>query len=144
MTAAIAALLSILGVVVGAVVQHLLAKQTNHQKQLLEARNEAYVDFLEAVSLVIAAQRAGKREQEVEQLAKLAHAKTRICIFGQESVVRKLAEFWATGAVLQTESQLLSFTRFCLDIRQSLGLKDKTSLNAEVAELLFRVRPPSA
>lgn len=144
MATAITALLSILGVVVGAFVQNLLAKQNNQQKQMLESRNEAYVDFLEAVSLVIAAQRMGKKEQELEQLAKLAHAKTRICIFGDESVVRKLAEFWAAGASLNTESQLLSFTSFCLDIRKSLGLKDKAFLNSEVSDLLFRVKPPSA
>lgn len=144
MATAITALLSILGVVVGAFVQNLLAKQNNQQKQLLESRNEAYVDFLEAVSLVIAAQRMGKKEQELEQLAKLAHAKTRICIFGDESVVRKLAEFWAAGASLNTESQLLSFTSFCLDIRKSLGLKDKAFLNSEVSDLLFGVKPPSA
>ena len=141
MAAAITALLSILGVVVGAFVQNLLAKQNNQQKQLLEARNEAYIDFLESVSLVVAAQRMGKKEQELEQLAKLAHAKARICIFGEESVVRKLALFWAAGASLKTESELLSFIGFCLEIRQSLGLKDKAPLNSEVSELLFHVKP---
>ncbi|MDP3825317.1 MAG: hypothetical protein Q8Q74_02080 [Polaromonas sp.] len=142
MSPAVAGLLSILGVVVGAFLHNYFAKQNNESKQLLESRNQAYVDFLEAVSLVVAAQRLGKKEQEIEQLARLTHAKARICIFGEESVVRKLASFWAAGASLETESEILAFTRFCLDIRRSLGLKDKELLTSEVSQLLFAIKPP--
>jgi len=142
MTVAITALLSILGVVVGAFLQNHFARQNNEAKQLLESRNQAYVDFLEAVSLVLAAQRLGRKEQELEQLARLTHAKARICMFGEESVVRLLATFWDAGATLETESGILAFTRFVLDIRKSLGLKDKELLNAEVSQLLFAIKPP--
>jgi hypothetical protein len=142
MTVAIAALLSIFGVVVGAFLQNYFARQNNEAKQLLESRNLAYVDFLEAVSLVVSAQRLGKKEQELEQLAKLTDAKARICMFGEESVIRKLAAFWEAGASLETESEIIAFTRFVLDIRKSLGLKDKKLLNAEVAQLLFAIKPP--
>ena len=142
MPTVITALLSILGVVVGVVLQNHLAKENNEQKQLLESRNNAYVDFLEAVSLVVAAQRIGKKERELEELAKLTNAKARICIFGEESVIRRLAAFWAAGASLETETEILAFTRFCLDIRKSLGLKDKEFLSGEVSQLLFDIKPP--
>ncbi len=142
MTLAITALLSILGVVVGAFLQNYLARQNNEAKQLLESRNQAYIDFFEAVSLVVSAQRLGNGEQELEQLARLTHAKTRICIFGEESVVRRLATFWEAGATLETESEILAFTRFVLDIRKSLGLKDKKLLHTEVSQLLFAIKPP--
>ncbi|WP_197715433.1 hypothetical protein [Aquitalea magnusonii] len=141
MTVAIASLLSILGVVVGAFLQNYLARQNNEAKQLLESRNQAYIDFFEAVSLVVSAQRLGKKEQELEQLAKLTHAKTRICMFGEEQVVKRLATFWAAGATLETESEILAFTRFVIDIRKSLGLQDKGFLNAEVSQLLFAIKP---
>jgi hypothetical protein len=142
MTTAIAALLSIFGVVVGAFLQNYFSRQNNEAKQLLESRNQAYIDFFEAVSLVVSAQRMGKKEQELEQLAKLTHAKARICIFGEESVVRRLATFWKAGASLETESEILAFTRFILDIRKSLGLKDKEFLHVEVSQLLFAIKPP--
>lgn len=142
MTTAITALLSILGVVVGAFLQNYLSRQNNEAKQLLESRNQAYIDFFEAVSLVVSAQRMSKKEQELEQLAKLTHAKARICMFGEESVIKQLATFWGTGASLETESEILAFTRFILDIRKSLGLKDKEFLNAEVSQLLFAIKPP--
>lgn len=142
MTIEITALLSILGVVVGAFLQNHFARQTNEAKQLLESRNQAYIDFVESASLVVSAQRLGKRDQELEQLARLTHAKARICMFGEESVVRQLAAFWEAGATLETESEILEFTRFVLDIRKSLGLKDKEFLNADVSQLLFAVKPP--
>ncbi|WP_249605388.1 hypothetical protein [Chromobacterium sp. IRSSSOUMB001] len=142
MTVAIASLLSIFGVVIGAFLQNYLARQNNEVKQLLESRNQAYIDFFEAISLVASAQRLGKREQELEQLAKLTHAKARICMFGEEHVVKRLAVFWEAGATLETESEILAFTRFTLDIRKSLGLKDKEFISAEVSQLLFSIKPP--
>jgi hypothetical protein len=141
-TVVVTALLSILGVVVGCFLQHYFTRRNNEAKQLLESRNQAYIDFLEAVSLVVSAQRLADRKQELEELARLTDAKARICIFGEESVVRKLATFWEAGASLETESEILAFTRFCLDIRKSLGLKDKELLISEVSQLLFSIKRP--
>ena len=141
MATAITALLSILGVLAGALLQHRLSRRSHHETHLLEARNAAYIDFLEAVSLVVAAQRMGNRQREIEQLARLTHAKARICIFGEEHVVRRLATFWAAGATLETEQEILAFTRFCMDIRKSLGIKDKEFLQSEVSQLLFAINP---
>ncbi len=141
MTTAITALLSILGVVVGALLQNYFARQSNQEKHLRESRSAAYIDFLETVSQVVAAQRMGNKQRETEQLARLTHAKARICIFGEEQVVRRLATFWAAGATLETESEILAFTRFCMDIRKSLGIKDKELLQSEVSQLLFAVNP---
>lgn len=143
MATVITVLLSIFGVVVGAFLQSHFARQNNQAKDLLESRNSAYVDFLEAVSLVVTAQRIGKKELELEQLALLTHAKARICIFGDEKVIRRLAVFWNSGASLETETEILAFTRLCLDIRKSLGIKDKEFLSADVSQLLFAIRPPS-
>lgn len=141
MTTAITALLSILGVLAGALLQNHLGRQSQHERHLLESRNAAYIDFLEAVSLVVAAQRLGNKQREVEQLARLTHAKARICIFGEEHVVRRLAAFWEAGATLETEQEILAFTRFCMDIRKSVGIKDKEFLHSQVSQLLFAINP---
>lgn len=138
---ALTAMLSLLGVAVGALLQSHFARQSNQERHLLESRNGAYIDFLEAVSQVVAAQRMGNRQREIEQLASLTHAKARICIFGEEHVVRRLAVFWAAGATLETEQEILAFTRFCIDIRKSLGIKDKEFLHSEVSQLLFAINP---
>ena len=113
------------------------ARQSHQEKHLLESRNAGYIDFLEVVSEVVAAQRMGNKQREIEQLARLTHAKARICIFGEERVLSRLATFWAAGATLETEQEILAFTRFCMDIRKAVGIKDREFLHTEVSQLLF-------
>ena len=99
------------------------------------------MEFFEAVSLLVSARRLGKRNQEIEQLAKLTYAKAQICMFGEESVVKQLANFWESGATLETEPEILAFSRFVLEIRKSLGIKDENYLVPEVSQLLFSIKP---
>lgn len=141
MNPAITALLSILGVGVGATLQWWFAKRGNEHKHFLELRYRAYSDFIEAASKLVSARRSGQSSAEVELLAKLTDAKARICIYGEEPVIKRLAEFFAAGASFETESGILSFTRFCLDIRRSVGIKDKTLLSVEMSQLLFGISP---
>jgi hypothetical protein len=138
---AITALLSILGVIVGAALQWWFARSGNEHKQMLELRSKAYADFFESTAQLVSARRLGKTEHEAELLAKLTDAKARICIYGEAAVIRQLAEFWSAGASFETELGILSFTRFCMNVRSSLGMSSDPSLSSEVASLLFGVIP---
>ncbi|NCT82964.1 MAG: hypothetical protein GXC94_07480 [Comamonadaceae bacterium] len=135
------ALLSILGVIVGAALQWWFARRGNEHKQLLELRSKAYADFFESTAQLVSARRLGKTEHEAELLGKLTDAKARICIYGEEAVILELAEFWSAGASFETESGILSFTRFCMNVRRSLGMPSQPSLGSEVSSLLFGVVP---
>jgi hypothetical protein len=141
MDPAITAILSISGVVVGASLQWWFARRTNEHKQLLETRAKAYSDVFEATCRLATARRLGETINEIELLSKLTDAKARVCIYGEETVVRDLAKFWQSGATFETESGILAFTRFCMNVRKSYGIKDASPLNSEVADLLFGVRP---
>lgn len=138
---AVTALLSIFGVIVGAALQWWFARRGNEHKQLLELRGKAYADFFESTAQLVSARRLGEREHEAELLAKLTDAKVRICIYGEESVIRELAKFWSAGASFETESGILAFTRFCMSVRGSLGMPSDTSLSGDVASLLFGITP---
>jgi hypothetical protein len=92
-------------------------------------RNHPYTDFIEAASRLVSARRSGNDTEEVELLAKLTDAKARICIYGEETVIKHLAAFFAAGATFETESGILTFTRFCLDIRRSVGITDSEILH---------------
>ena len=138
---AVAALLSIAGVVIGASLQWWFARRTHEHKQLLDARAKAYADIFEATCRLATARRLNVALNETELLSKLTDAKARVCIYGEEQVVRDLAKFWESGATFETETGILAFTRFCMKVRTSQGLQDSTPLNSEVAALLFGVRP---
>lgn len=47
-------------------------------------------------------------------------------------------EFWQCGATLETETEVLAFTRLCMRIRESLGLR-----HIEISDTLFRLEPSS-
>lgn len=128
---------SIVGVVVGVVLQSLLSKRDQQDTRLAEWRNMAYTDFLNAAALVATAQRHGKTDEIADHLARLADAKTRICIYGDAQVIKELAEFWRHGATLQTESEILSFTRVCLKIRESLNIPGAKIYSPDISQLLF-------
>ena len=138
---AVAALLSILGVAVGATLQWWFARRGNEHKQLIEMRSKAYADFFESTAHLVSARRLGTVPNEAELLAKLTDAKARVCIYGEEEVIRELAKFWSAGASFETESGTLAFTRFCLNIRRSFGISDSEPLSAEVSALLFGIKP---
>lgn len=129
---------SLLGVIVGAFLQSHFVRRNQKDTRLAEWRNTAYADFLNATALVATAQRHGKREVVSEQLARLSDAKARICVYGDPSVVKELAEFWRHGATLQTEQEILAFTRVCLQIRKSAGVSGVLH-SPDISQFLFSV-----
>lgn len=96
---------AILGVIVGALIHFSLSKKSQKEQQLIEWRNKAYIDFLKAISFVVASQRKGDNKVTIESLAKLADAKSRICIYGEAEIINQLVKFWREGATLETESE---------------------------------------
>jgi len=106
---------------------------------LSELQNKAYSDFLNSVSKIAVAQRKDRRIAVTEELSNLADAKSRICVYGHASVVHHLADFLRAGGTLQTEQEILSFTRLCFQIRESVGMHDKEIYSSDISQLLFSV-----
>ena len=129
---------SLVGVIVGAFLQSYFNRRNQKDTRISEWRNTAYTDFLNSAALVATAQRHGKRDAVTEQLARLSDAKARICVYGDPAVIEELAEFWRHGATLQTESEMLAFTRVCLAIRKSAGVPGKL-YSPDISQLLFSV-----
>lgn len=128
----------LLGVVIGALLQSYFNRRNQKDTRLDEWRNAAYADFLNAVFAVATAQRHGKRDIVTEQLARLSDAKARICVYGDANVIHSISVFWQHGATLQTELELLAFTRVCLAIRESVGAVGKMH-SSDVSQLLFSI-----
>lgn len=138
MSAYIAIAGSLFGVVIGALLQSYFNRRNQKNTRLDEWRNSAYADFLNAVSAVATAQRHGKRDVVTEQLARLSDARARICVYGDTNVIHNIAEFWRNGATLQTESEILAFTRVCLAIRKSAGAPGLIH-SPDISQLLFSI-----
>ena len=117
--------IGILGVVVGALLQGFFNRKNQVASSLSELQNKAYSDFLNSVSKIAVAQRKDQRTAVTGELSNLADAKSRICVYGHASVVHHLADFLRAGGTLQTEQEILSFTRLCPQIRGSVGMQEK-------------------
>lgn len=131
--------IGVLGVVLGALLQGVFNRKNQKVNNLSELQNKAYSDFLNSVSKIAVAQRKSQRNVVNEELANLADAKSRICVYGDSVVVQGLAEFLRLGGTLQTEQEILSFTRLCLQIRKSVGMQDKELFSSDISQLLFSI-----
>ena len=135
----IAPITGLLGIFVGAFLQAHFTRKNQKSSHFSELQNRAYADFLNATSNIAVFQRKGQREKVSNELSRLADAKSRICVYGDSIVIKKMAEFFRNGGTLQTESEILSFTRLCLAIRISVGIKKDKLCSTDISQLLFSV-----
>ena len=119
---------------------HILSAKRARLDELAAMRMAAYVDFVRSTSLLFTARRAGRTEDEIEELARLNDAKTRILLSANTSVLKSLERFWLQGGTLEKEQEIIAFRNLCDEMRVSLG-KERVSLQMDLAGVLFKVQP---
>lgn len=141
MSVAIASLLSLCSALIVALASHFFAVRKKQHDQLAEARLKAYTDFINSTSRLMAARRTGRTEDELDELAALNDAKTRICLCAEKPVVEALIEFWNAGGTLENELEVINFKNLCLRIRESLGNEWKDIAALPISDTLFKLEP---
>jgi hypothetical protein len=134
--AVLAPVLSLLGVIVGASLQYLYNRTSENRKHVTALRTAAYVDYLQAVAL-LGRNRPATSEKFTDALALAANAKTRICIYGSDAVVRQLALFDSDGAVLDNPKAINHFLRLCSVMRSESGHTVAPDLEDHLRTVLF-------
>jgi hypothetical protein len=132
-----AAIFSLLGVVVGACLQYFFSKYLDDQRHQRSLRTSAYIDFLKCVGEIKVSAKERDARQFSEVLARLADAKTRICLYGSEKVVTALANFEHMGAVIKSADQRESFVRLVGAMRIDSGLRDRNLTNDEIEVIIL-------
>ena len=119
-----------------------LTRRSETIKHLQSLRIAAYVDFIRAVAGLAVVSRDAV--QSKEHFAKdwelrmlLADAKSRIAIYGSESVVSSLAEFLRKGNILNTPERARAFTSVCQKMRGDTRPKLGKINDSEMHFLLF-------
>ena len=92
------AILPLVGVVLGAVMQFLLSRTAERKKHADALRSHAYSDYLRAVAAMAHPRSDEDRRNAVRDLT---DAKARIAIYGDSEVVKALARFEEAGAVIK-------------------------------------------
>jgi len=141
MSTAFATLLSLVSAVLVALIGHRLADRRARGNELASMRLQAYGDFLQATSRLVAARRLGRKDDEHEELAALNDAKARLCVCADAAVVEALADFWLAGGTLEREQEILAFKRLCVAMRESLGNRRNDIATLRLSDTLFRLEP---
>jgi hypothetical protein len=102
MVGILVALMALVSGIIGALVQHGLSRRLETTKSLAQLRNEAYVSFMKAMSGLALARRVKSPEKEVEFLIMLADSKARVIIYGDPTVIERMAHFFDHYGVLNS------------------------------------------
>jgi hypothetical protein len=127
---------ALLGVALG----HVLSARRSRQDELAAMQMSAYVDFIRSSARLFSARRSGRTEDELDELAVLNDAKTRVMLSADLRVAKSLEKFWLQGGTLEKEQEILAFRALCDDMRESLG-KERLSLKLDLAGVLFKLQP---
>ncbi|MEZ5490272.1 MAG: hypothetical protein R3F50_08130 [Gammaproteobacteria bacterium] len=140
MTITLAAILSLITALIGAVFGHVLSEKKSRNDELAKMRLDSYTDFLKSISLLVSARRSGRTQDEITELALLNDAKARICVCSDAPVVVALESFWLQGGTLEKEQEIIAFTKLVRAMRKSMG-RDSLSLEVQLSEVLFKLEP---
>jgi hypothetical protein len=107
-------LLTLVGIIVGAVLTYLFTRSHENKKHLRLLQTEAYADYLRCVA---DAAHVNLQTDEANLFARAADAKTRICLYGSNDVIALLAEFERAGGAIRNEQQRAIFLRLVAAMR---------------------------
>ncbi len=134
------ALISVLGVVIGASLQFWFSRTTTNWSRLQDRRVQAYVDFLKAVSGIAQAQRFKDKKTELEFAALVADARARIAVYGHSEVVASLAEFDKTDVTFQSSTARKAFIQLIRTMRKESNADIVSIGEDELYSVLFGYR----
>ena len=119
------AVLPLIGVVVGATMQHWFSRAAESRKQLQVLRSQCYVDYLQAVTKAA----HGKSPESIRSAqADAADAKARLAVYGTSGVISALARFEEAGAVLDNPRTRAAFVALVGAMRAKGGVAHASDL----------------
>jgi hypothetical protein len=122
------AFFSFFGVVVGASLQYLFTRFLEERRHRQSLQTEAYTDYIQAVA---EARHIDLYTERPSIFARLADAKTRICLYGSPEVIARLAEFESKGGVIGDDQQREAFMHLIE------AMRGKSKLQTSQVELIL-------
>jgi predicted negative regulator of RcsB-dependent stress response len=123
-------ILTIIGVIVGALLHFIFTRQNEANKHLQQLRVIAYGDFIKSISAIAHAQK------NQEHLATLADSKARICLYGHQKVIDAISDFIKHHNDLKSREAQLSFILILKEMRKD-NLKAYDVSDNNFSQLLF-------
>lgn len=133
------AVFSIVGLVVGAIMQFLFTRHLDNKKHQRDLRATAYVDYLQCVSehANLGYQITSPEGRKLN--SKTADAKCRISLYGAPAVISAFARFERLGATMNTDEQCGAFTDMVVAMRHDT-LGGSSVAHTDLEAVLLGVR----
>ncbi len=128
---ALTALLPIAGILIGAALQYFFGRSLETNKHTQTQKGQAYSDYLRAFSAIATTGRTK------ETLSAVADAKTRICIYGSDRVVKRLADFERAGAETSSLASRALVAELIGSMRKDVGASRSSADMGDVGIVLF-------
>ena len=125
------ATLPLAGILVGAGLQYFFGRSLELKKHIQAQKGQAYADYFRVFSQIAAVGRTK------EALAALTDAKTRVCIYGSNLVVQRLAEFERGGPATTTPESHRLIASLLSAMRKDLGAASGASNIEHVGVVVF-------
>lgn len=113
-----AAVLSFVGLLIGAGLQFIFTTHLENKKHRREQRSTAYADYLKCVSELANLGHQRQSQEGRELGSRTADAKCRISLYGAGAVIRAFADFERMGAGMTTPEQREAFAKMVVEMRR--------------------------
>ena len=125
-------LLPLLGVAVGAGLQHWLGRLNDRDEHFARLRHEVYSDYLRAVSEAAAS-------PSKDAIRKVTDAKARMSVYGSDNVLKGLFEFENAGPNLTNKTAQDRFISLALEMRREASASGTAIDAGSLAVVLFGI-----
>ena len=125
--------LTLCGVALGAYLQHIFAKSKEKSERIDSYRHKAYADYLQGIA-ELARDRTKDRK---ESISLVADAKCRIVIYGDDEVLKRLAQFERAGTNLAYQPAIEAFLFLVKAMRNDSSSENEIINKDDIKIILF-------
>ncbi len=120
-------ILPLIGVIIGAFLHFIFSKRNESKKQQNLLKINAYTDLIKGLAI---SQKYSDIESEKEYKMLVADAKSRICVYGDDTVIQGIANFLRSGGSIDPNSNK-EFVDIIVEIRK----KHLGQINIDINDL---------
>lgn len=125
------AVLPFAGILIGAGLQYFFGRSLEAKKHIQTQKGQAYADYFKAFSSIATV------GQTKEALSAVADAKTRICVYGSDEVVKRLADFERAGATTNSSESHRLVASLLSAMRKDAGASKIAADATDLGDVIF-------
>jgi hypothetical protein len=134
------ALLGLLGLVIGAILQHYLTTRREEKKETIERKKQCYLNLIESLSSLASAQSVNDTKKITEYSLRLDRSKLELILFANGKVLNELSKWFSEYKTNITPEAQKCFSKAFSKMRIDCGITDSEDLETAINSLIFQIQ----